>query len=216
MKLRVDFKDDRKNITATGLDQWDYGQELEIYGIPDVAHAEVHFCCENDTEALIRQAQVTDHIAADIPDALLRTGENLKAYVYIATATEGKTIRTITMIVNRRQRPEDYTVLPEKNLLREILEKLDLKADDIELKENELQLLSGGKGIGSKIRLPTGSGGREIELRNNGTAIQWRYTDSNDWIDLIQTEELRGKDGAAPNFEIRDGHLIAIYEEKEK
>ena len=216
MKLRVDFKDDRKNITVIGLDQWDYGQKLEIYGIPDVTHAEVHFCCESDTEALIKQAQVTDHITADIPDKLLRTGENLKAYAYIATATEGKTIRTITMIVNRRQRPEDYTALPEKNLLREILEKLDLKADDIELKENELQLLSGGKGIGSKIRLPGGSGGREIELRNNGTAIQWRYTDSNDWIDLIQTEELRGKDGVTPSFIIRDGHLIAIYEEKEK
>lgn len=214
--MRVDFKDDRKNITVIGLDQWDYGQKLEIYGIPDVTHAEVHFCCESDTEALIKQAQVTDHITADIPDALLRTGENLKAYVYIATATEGKTIRTITMIVNRRQRPEDYTVLPEKNLLREILERLDLKADDIKLTENELQLLSGGKGIGSKIRLPGGSGGREIELRNNGTAIQWRYTDSNDWIDLIQTEELRGKDGVTPSFIIRDGHLIAIYEEKEK
>lgn len=214
--MRVDFKDDRKNITVIGLDQWDYGQKLEIYGIPDVTHAEVHFCCESDTEALIKQAQVTDHITADIPDKLLRTGENLKAYVYIATATEGKTIRTITMIVNRRQRPEDYTVLPEKNLLREILEKLDLKADDIKLTENELQLLSGGKGIGSKIRLPAGSGGREIELRNNGTAIQWRYTDSNDWIDLIQTEELRGKDGVTPSFIIRDGHLIAIYEEKEK
>lgn len=210
--MRVDFKDDRKNITVIGLDQWDYGQKLEIYGIPDVTHAEVHFCCESDTEALIKQAQVTDHITADIPDKLLRTGENLKAYVYIATATEGKTIRTITMIVNRRQRPEDYTALPEKNLLREILEKLDLKADDIELKENELQLLSGGKGIGSKIRLPGGSGGREIELRNNGTAIQWRYTDSNDWIDLIQTEELRGKDGVTPSFIIRDGHLYAIYE----
>lgn len=214
--MRVDFKDDRKNITVIGLDQWDYGQKLEIYGIPDVTHAEVHFCCESDTEALIKQAQVTDHITADIPDALLRTGENLKAYVYIATATEGKTIRTITMIVNRRQRPEDYTVLPEKNLLREILERLDLKADDIKLTENELQLLSGGKGIGSKIRLLGGSGGREIELRNNGTAIQWRYTDSNDWIDLIQTEELRGKDGVTPSFIIRDGHLIAIYEEKEK
>lgn len=214
--MRVDFKDDRKNITVIGLDQWDYGQKLEIYGIPDVTHAEVHFCCESDTEALIKQAQVTDHITADIPDKLLRTGENLKAYVYIATATEGKTIRTITMIVNRRQRPEDYTALPEKNLLREILEKLDLKADDIKLTENELQLLSGGKGIGSKIRLPGGSGGREIELRNNGTAIQWRYTDSNDWIDLIQTEELRGKDGVTPSFIIRDGHLIAIYEEKEK
>lgn len=217
MILKVDFTDEyKKHITATGLTQWDYGQKLEIYGIPDVTHAEVHFCCESDTEALIQQAEIIDCISVNIPDVLLRTGENIKAYVYIATAKEGRTVRTITLVVKQRQRPEDYTAPPEKNLLREILEKLDLKADNIKLTENELQLLSGGKGIGSKIRLPTGSGGREIELRNNGTAIQWRYTDSNDWIDLIQTEELRGKDGVTPNFVVRDGHLIAIYEEKEK
>lgn len=118
-------------------------------------------------------------------------------------------------MVKRRQRPVDYAVPPGKDLLREILEKLNLKADDMQLNENELQLLSGGKEIGKKIRLPT-STGKEVELRNNGIAIQWRYTDSNDWIDLIQVQELKGKDGVTPSFLIRDGHLIAIYEEKER
>ena len=132
MTLRVDFTDEyRKHITAAGLTQWDYGQKLEIYGIPDVIRAEVHFCCESDTEALIEQAQIKDYISASIPDVLLRTGENIKAYVYIATAKEGRTIRTITLVVKQRQRPYDYAAPPEKNLLREILEKLDLKADDI-------------------------------------------------------------------------------------
>ena len=57
--MKVDFTDEyKKHITATGLTQWDYGQKLEIYGIPDVTHAEVHFCCESDTEALIQQAVV--------------------------------------------------------------------------------------------------------------------------------------------------------------
>ena len=40
------------------------------------------------------------------------------------------------------------------------------------------------------------------EVRNNGTAIQWKYSDETDWRDLVALTELRGaagengKDGA--------------------
>ena len=54
--------------------------------------------------------------------------------------------------------------------------------------------------------------GREIELKNNGVEIQWRYTDSNDWIKLIDLESIRGPAGETPEFEIREGHLYAIYQ----
>lgn len=92
------------------------------------------------------------------------------------------------------------------------MEELEKKADNAKIIDGALQLLSGEKEIGDRIRLPSGNGGREVELRNNGTEIQWRYTDSNEWRDLITVEELKGKDGVTPDFEIRDGHLFAIYE----
>ena len=76
--------------------------------------------------------------------------------------------------------------------------------------DNELQLLSGNIPIGQRVRLPTGTG-REIELRNNGTEIQWRYTDSNTWNTLVSLSELRGPAGETPEFEIREGHLFATY-----
>ena len=41
--------------------------------------------------------------------------------------------------------------------------------------------------------IPLGSGGgtgREVELRNNGTAIQWRYVGDTSWIDLVQLADL--------------------------
>ena len=86
------------------------------------------------------------------------------------------------------------------------MEKVSLKADNITAVDGCIQLLAGKK------RLETGSAsfwnGREIELRNNGQAIQWRYTDSNDWINLVSLDDLKGE---SPEFEIRDGHLIAIY-----
>ena len=33
------------------------------------------------------------------------------------------------------------------------------------------------------------------EVRNNGTAIQWKYSDEADWHDLVSLTELRGAAG---------------------
>ena len=43
-----------------------------------------------------------------------------------------------------------------------------------------------------------GDDGREVELRNNGTYIQWRYVgeDDNAWRDLVALDAITGGDGA--------------------
>ena len=154
-------------------------------------------------------------IEARIPDDLLKEGEPIKAYLYIADPNSGKTIKKINMPVKRREKPGDYTEGDDQNLLRELMDELKKKADNIQSVDGYLQLLSGATPIGDRVRLPAGTGGstREIELRNSGTAIEWRYTDSNEWTELIQMSELRGKDGETPEFELREGHLFAIYKE---
>lgn len=40
-----------------------------------------------------------------------------------------------------------------------------------------------------------GKDGREIELQNSGTAIQWRYVGDNAWTDLVQLSSLKGEKG---------------------
>ena len=119
------------------------------------------------------------------------------------------------MPVKRREKPGDYTGGSEQNLLRELMDEMKQKADNIQAADGYLQLLSNATPIGDRVRIPAGTGGaaREIELRNSGTAIEWRYTDSNEWTALIQVSELRGKDGQTPEFELREGHLYAIYED---
>lgn len=212
--MQVSFENQENDfIRCTGLTQWDYGQELEITGLPDVKNAELHYCLEGDAEAEIMPASITgEKITAPIPDELLKKGRNICAYLYLATREKGETIKTIFLSVRRRARPNDYSAPPEKNLLRQLMEELGKKADNAKIIDGAFQLLSDEKEIGDRIRLPSGGGGREVELRNNGTTIQWRYTDSNEWHDLITVEELKGKDGVTPDFEIRDGHLFAIYE----
>lgn len=212
--IRATFNDNEEYIRVNGLTQWDYGQELQIIGLGPVQNAEIHFALEGRQEAEIQVAKIENEIIyARIPDKLLEKGRKIKAYVYLATPDYGETIKTIIMPVVRRPRPDDYASPEDRNLLREILEEIKTKADNIKVEEGYIQLISGAVPIGDRVRLPAGSGesSREIELRNNGNAIEWRYTDSNKWTELIMLSELKGKDGETPEFEIRDGHLIAIY-----
>lgn len=64
----------------------------------------------------------------------------------------------------------------------------------------------GGEGSGTP-----GKDGREIEMQNNGTAIQWRYVGDSKWTDLVQLSALKGEKGdkgdkgdtgATPNIQI--------------
>lgn len=41
----------------------------------------------------------------------------------------------------------------------------------------------------------SGKDGREVELQNNGTAIQWRYAGDDDWTDLVQLSDITGAKG---------------------
>lgn len=50
------------------------------------------------------------------------------------------------------------------------------------------ELKAGGGGGGTP-----GKDGREIEIQNNGIAIQWRYVGDSDWTDLVQLSDLKGE-----------------------
>lgn len=52
------------------------------------------------------------------------------------------------------------------------------------------ELKAGGGGSGTP-----GKDGREIEIQNNGTAIQWRYVGDESWTDLVQLSEITGEKG---------------------
>ena len=71
----------------------------------------------------------------------------------------------------------EAVVAENPDIIEQILARLD------ELEEN-----GGGSGT-------PGKDGREIEIQNNGTAIQWRYVGDNAWTDLVQLSALKGEKG---------------------
>jgi len=51
--------------------------------------------------------------------------------------------------------------------------------------------------IVSTLHTLTSINGREIELRNNGTYIQWHYVDEQTWTDLVALADITGPQGPA-------------------
>ena len=109
--IRAIFEENVRKTEAHGLVQWDYGQILQIEGLKEIDHAEVHFAVkECNAKAEIRIATIEENrILADIPDKLLEVGKDLIAYVYIADAMSGKTVRIIELPVKKREQPGDYS-----------------------------------------------------------------------------------------------------------
>lgn len=228
-----------QETTVYGLTQWDFGQDLVIAAeyLPD--GTEVNFY-----QGGLSAIRYIKNKTVRIPDRMLQDTAQMKAYVYCRTESAGETVLFINLPIRARPRPSDYIIedtdeyrriLPAGGRKGQVLKKTSDKdytadwgdaADDMRLEAGMLQLLSGGREIGTKIRIPSVEDmGREIELTNDGTAVKWRYTNSNDWKMLIRLEDLKGetgeqgppgrdgKDGITPEFEIRAGHLIAKYEE---
>ena len=212
--VKVEMASGEKITVADPLVQWDYGQQIRVEGLTNVSRAEVHFASRARKYAIPVDAALEGEVLeTKIPDELLQTGEEIRAHIYAVGENSGKTVYTIVIPVKKREKPEDYTEPEHYDRLEEIARKLDEKGDNISYKDGYLQLLSGEVPIGSRIRLQGQGGGREIELKNDGTAISWRYTDSNEWTELVKLNDLKGKDGETPEFEIREGHLFAIYKE---
>lgn len=211
--------------TSYGLTQWDYGQELAVEADFDIVDGtEVQFYQGSlATTRYLRDGKVM------IPDVMLQDDQTITTYVYVRTEDSGETVLTAYLRITVRAKPTDY-VIPDTQDYRRLLPaggdpgqvpvRLEgseftsawgYKADNIELVDGYIQLLSGTEKIGERMRINMSE--REIELANDGTSIKWRYTDSNEWVALVSLESLKGPPGITPRFEIRDGNMYAIWPE---
>ena len=65
-------------------------------------------------------------------------------------------------------------------------------------------LAGGGTGGGSA------TDGREVELRNNGEYIQWRYSGDEEWINLVSLSDLKGEKG--DDYVLTEEDILKIAE----
>ena len=110
---------------------------------------------------------------------------------------------------------------PTPDVYKQLINMLTDQVDGLTYTDNILSLMAGEKNIASvTITVGSGSGtdGREVELQNDGSYIQWRYKGEESWTNLIALEDIKGPAGQAgadgsPGQPGRDGTTPHIGED---
>lgn len=127
------FNPSDKSITTKKVMQWDYGQVLSIKGLDLPKAVEIHFCVYTDSTTIPAVGITTDdHTDVEIPDGLLRQDRELRAYVYVADLEQGKTVRTVNIPIQSRQKPEIPHTPEDTEVFREAIKAVNNSADRAE------------------------------------------------------------------------------------
>lgn len=131
------FNPGDKSITTEKLLQWDYGQVLSIKGLDLPKAVEIHFCVYTDSTTIPAVGITTDdHTDVEIPDGLLRQDRELRAYVYVADLEQGKTVRTVNIPIQSRQKPEIPHTPEDTEVFREAIKAVNNSANRAETAAN--------------------------------------------------------------------------------
>ena len=104
------FREGSLNAKTPSLWQWDYGQILEIVGLPLPRTVEMHIARKDDM--ISRIGLTEDNVTrVALPDEYLTTSDPITVYVYLHTGEEdGETEYKIVLPIVPRQKPVDYDI----------------------------------------------------------------------------------------------------------
>ena len=143
MAIKALFLSGNHEVLTDSLYQWDYGQELEIESVDlGSGEVEIHFACQNMTEAIVRPCYLTNGIGVvTVPDDCLEQSSLITAWVYEIAGTQGRTRKVVRIPVTARTRPHIGRDIPTEicdkytELITDINTALgDLKNGDIVVK----------------------------------------------------------------------------------
>lgn len=130
--IYVKFEDGVNDIYTENLYQWDTEQTLNISGVDFGSITPyVHFANKKSTVAKVVECkkQSDGSVNVSIPNSLLSEKYDILAYVYNNTGVTQKTIRTITIPIIPRLKPEAYYQPTDEDIAK--IEALELEAQAI-------------------------------------------------------------------------------------
>lgn len=102
--------------------QYDYGQRIQIKGLDLPETFEVHFAWKDSEKAKVVIGSTVNGISTvDIPNVALEQRRTITAYIYLSDTTEGETVNTIVLSVNKRKAPENFETPEDVDLFHHTL-----------------------------------------------------------------------------------------------
>lgn len=99
------------SYVTDSLYQWDKNQVLSVKGINIAVAPEVHFSNADMDKAIVRQAELIDHVVSVIiPNSLLQAPLPIKAHIGVYEGDTFKVLELIEIPVIPKKKPADYTL----------------------------------------------------------------------------------------------------------
>lgn len=144
--LQVSFPLGSRSLTVYGLTQYDYGQKLEVHGLPlpaAVVECQISLQKSGGTTESLAGVVVDDVLTLALPDTYLavETASNYTIYVFIYVTTEksGTTVYLVSLPVTARPMPEGYVpgeTSPFASVIDELAELVEDAQDAATLSES--------------------------------------------------------------------------------
>lgn len=133
------FGEEQISVRTTAVNQYDYGDRLQIHGLKLQAAVEIHFSLkEKDGTAVPRIGVTKDGVTAvAIPDSLLENNDatadySIYAWVYLSDSESGHTEYKITIPVCARAKPEAFDRPEDAELFRAAIDAVNESASRAE------------------------------------------------------------------------------------
>ena len=135
-KLIAYFAEGVNEIQVDGLTQWDKDRVLSIQFADMPKLFEVHLSYPSRATAKRLFAENVDGVAViKIPNEFLQQRKTISAWIYTVDANGCQTVKTITMPLELRTKPDDYASDPDpsqKDIVQELIEKTNKLIEDAE------------------------------------------------------------------------------------
>lgn len=133
------FGEEQTSVRTTAVNQYDYGDRLQIHGLKLPAAVEIHFALTEKDGAAVPRIGVTKDGVTDvaIPDSFLENGDatadySIYAWVYLSDSESGHTEYKITIPVCARAKPEAFDRPEEAELFRAAIDAVNESASRAE------------------------------------------------------------------------------------
>jgi hypothetical protein len=115
--ITVIFTSNGINYNRRAFTQWDYGQMLEIRGLELAEGVQIHFA-RKGLIAEVKTPTIDEegNAVIEVPNSLLQYEGEFSVYVYKIEGNGGKTLKSVTFDIVKREKPEDYNPQEEINL----------------------------------------------------------------------------------------------------
>lgn len=180
--IKANFNTYASYITDS-LYQWDLNQVLSVSGLNLAVAPEVHFSNANMDRAIVRQAEVVDHVVnVEIPNSLLQDPLTIRAHIGIYEGATFKVVEKIEIPVIARKRPLDYQIETSDEEIysfKALEAALANKADNAVINarvDNIIAHNNDTDGNSELVDVRTGADGRTYA--SAGTAIRKQFTEA--------------------------------------